>query len=220
MPLSRRSRSASSTVTGMPALAKFMAMPPPMVPAPMTAARRTGRVGVSSGTSAILEAARSAKKAWRSALDSVVPRRARKRSRSTRSPSSNGREAAAASASTHLSGAGYPFDTAATAPRATARNPSALGWRTGRSRSRGSGRRVAIVSAKAAAFSTRSPSTSASKSRVPASCAAGTVVPETIMLSAVSRPTARGRRWVPPAPGRSPSFTSGNATWAPAPATR
>jgi hypothetical protein len=35
-----------------------------------------------------------------------VPRRARKRSRSVRSPSSNGCDAAAPSASTHLSGAG------------------------------------------------------------------------------------------------------------------
>ena len=35
------------------------------------------------------------------------------------------------------------------------------------------------------------------------------------MLSATSRPTARGRRCVPPAPGRRPSFTSGSATCAP-----
>ncbi len=35
--------SASTTITGMPALAKHMAMPPPMVPAPITAARRTSR---------------------------------------------------------------------------------------------------------------------------------------------------------------------------------
>ena len=36
----------------------------------MIAAVRTGRVGVSSGTSGIFAAARSAKNAWRSAFDS------------------------------------------------------------------------------------------------------------------------------------------------------
>ncbi len=40
------------------------------------------------------------------------------------------------------------------------------------------------------------------------------------MLSAVSSPTALGRRCVPPAPGRSPSFTSGSAICAPFVATR
>ncbi len=42
---------------------KFMAMPPPMVPAPMIPTLLTGMVGVSSGTSGILAAWRSAKKA-------------------------------------------------------------------------------------------------------------------------------------------------------------
>ena len=40
-----------------------MLMPPPMVPAPITATRAMGRTGVSSGTSGILLAARSPKKA-------------------------------------------------------------------------------------------------------------------------------------------------------------
>ena len=56
----------------MPALTKFMAMPPPMVPAPMTPTLRISRSGVSSGRSAILAAARSAKNTWRSARDSGV----------------------------------------------------------------------------------------------------------------------------------------------------
>ena len=46
--------SVSSTLTGMPALAKFIAMPPPIVPAPISAADLISRVGVSSGTSGIL----------------------------------------------------------------------------------------------------------------------------------------------------------------------
>ena len=45
----------------MPALAKHIAMPPPMVPAPMIAAFLIGRTGVSSGTSGILVVWRSAK---------------------------------------------------------------------------------------------------------------------------------------------------------------
>ena len=56
----------------MPALRKFMEMPPPMVPAPITATLAIWRCGVSSGTSAILDAARSAMNRWRSARDSGV----------------------------------------------------------------------------------------------------------------------------------------------------
>ena len=46
----------------MPALAKFMAMPPPMVPAPTMPAVLISRCGVSAGTSSTLAASRSAKK--------------------------------------------------------------------------------------------------------------------------------------------------------------
>ena len=59
-----------------------MLMPPPMVPAPMTATFLMARCGVSSGTSGILLAARSPKKAWRSALHSGVNISAVKTSRS------------------------------------------------------------------------------------------------------------------------------------------
>ncbi len=68
MPLSSASCFISSIITGMPAFRKFMAMPPPMVPAPITATVLIARIGVSAGTSGIFAAARSAKKAWRSAL--------------------------------------------------------------------------------------------------------------------------------------------------------
>src|SRR5438132_582731 len=44
-PLSSASCFTSSTRTGMPALAKHMAMPPPIVPAPITAAEWMGRAG-------------------------------------------------------------------------------------------------------------------------------------------------------------------------------
>ena len=66
----------------MPALRKFIVMPPPIVPAPMTPTLAILRAAVSSGTSGILLAARSAKKAWRSALDSGVTISAAKASRS------------------------------------------------------------------------------------------------------------------------------------------
>ena len=46
----------------MPTLAKFIAIPPPIVPAPSTAAFRISFAGVSGGTSGIFAASRSAKK--------------------------------------------------------------------------------------------------------------------------------------------------------------
>jgi hypothetical protein len=49
-------------VTGMPALAKHIAMPPPIVPAPMTAPLAIGRGFVPSGIPGTLAASRSAKK--------------------------------------------------------------------------------------------------------------------------------------------------------------
>ena len=60
----------SKSFTGTPALAKFIAMPLPMVPAPITAPSRMSRVAMSlpmPGTRAIC---RSAKKRWRNAAAS------------------------------------------------------------------------------------------------------------------------------------------------------
>ena len=81
-PRSSASCFVSRIFTGMPALRKFIEMPPPMVPAPMTATEAIGRSGVSAGTSGMRLAARSAKKAWRSALLSGVIISARKAARS------------------------------------------------------------------------------------------------------------------------------------------
>jgi len=47
-----------------------------------------------------------------------------------------------------------------------------------------------------------------------ANICAGMGSPPTITLSAASMPTSRGSRCVPPAPGSSPSFTSGNPSLA------
>ena len=89
----------------MPALAKFIAMPPPIVPAPMTAARSIFRAGVPGGTSGILVASRSAKKAWICPLDWGEAMHSWKSWRSRLSPSAKGSVTAACTASMHLKGA-------------------------------------------------------------------------------------------------------------------
>ena len=90
----------------MPTLAKFMAMPPPIVPEPMSAADLISRVAVSSGTSGILVTCRSAKNRCRMAFDSVVSRSRSNSSRSRARPLANGSVTAASRQSTIASGAG------------------------------------------------------------------------------------------------------------------
>ena len=70
MPLSRKSCFISSSLTGMPALAKFIAMPPPIVPAPTTAPQFISRLTVSFARPGTLATSRSAKKIWRCDADS------------------------------------------------------------------------------------------------------------------------------------------------------
>ena len=65
-------------------------------------------------------------------------------------------------------------------------------------------------SAKATAPAMRSPSTSSSTSPSRRASSPPIGSPLTIISSAFSTPTTRGSRWVPPAPGRRPSFTSGS----------
>src|SRR5262249_42002510 len=59
-PRSSDAWSRSTSFTGMPALAKDMAMPPPIVPAPTMVALAIGRRAVSAGTSGIVHTAASA----------------------------------------------------------------------------------------------------------------------------------------------------------------
>ena len=93
----------------MPTLAKLMAMPPPMVPAPSTAARLISRGFASAGMFAGLLASRSAKKICRSAFDFVwtrpVPEMRRVRASSA---SSIGSSIASRSACTAAGGARGP----------------------------------------------------------------------------------------------------------------
>ena len=105
MPRSSASCFTSTTVTGIPALAKHMAMPPPMVPAPMIAARATGAAFSPAGMPGTLVASRSAKKAWRWARLSSLATSSVNSRRSSASPSSIGSVTAARTASMHAAGA-------------------------------------------------------------------------------------------------------------------
>jgi hypothetical protein len=64
VPRSSASCAISTIVTGMPAERKFIEMPPPIVPAPITPTLRMSRGLVSSGRPSIFEALRSAKKKY------------------------------------------------------------------------------------------------------------------------------------------------------------
>ena len=63
MPLASTSGDASRSFTGKPESAKLMAMPPPMVPAPTTAAVLISGSAMSFAWPGILATSRSAKKA-------------------------------------------------------------------------------------------------------------------------------------------------------------
>src|SRR5882762_7905483 len=211
-PLSSASCFISTTVTGMPALAKHMAMPPPIVPAPTTAALRISRTGVSSGTPGILVVWRSAKNMWRSAFDSVVLTRCAKRSRSNLRPSSKGRVAAASAQATISNGAGKPFHSLAACSRAWAKkafgSPSTFACMS-RMRRRGL-LSLSNLARKSRADSSKSPSAISSTSPSSFALSAAMGLPLVIMRSASAIAMMRGRRCVPPEPGRMPSLTSGS----------
>ena len=202
---------------------KFIVMPPPMVPAPITPTLRISRRGVSPGKPSSLEAARSALKMCRNARDSGLCNSKLKASRSTSMPWSKLFVNAAKTASTDLRRDGskarsLPADTML---RAKAMNASPCASLIRRSRVRTTGRFSETISlANLTAAATTSCSTTRSSNRVVAILLAVTLSPLRIRLSAGSRPMRRGRRCVPPAPGRSPSLTSGSPSFASAWATR
>ncbi len=208
----------------MPALAKHIAMPPPIVPPPITAACAIGRGRVPSGMPGTLAASRSAKKTWRCAFDWSPATSLRKSSLSRRRPSSNGSVKALRTASTQAAGASRPRSLRVNAAAAASNAPGSA--RAGaslssRSRTRRNGRFSARTRrAKTIASVVRSPSAIASRTPSASASAAGIGSPVTIILSAFSGPTSRGRRCVPPAPGRRPSLTSGRPTRAVGAATR
>ena len=210
---SRASESESIRRTGMPALAKQVAMPLPMVPAPTMAALSMGRTGVSLSIPGTLRAARSAKNTWRSAADSAEAMHAAKISRSLRIPSSKGSSSASSTHSRHATGARWPRARRSRRALVVAKMSGSLSSGV-RSRASGCGGPAAMRScAKAMAPCRRSPSITRSRMPCSAASAAPMGVPSTIMASAFSTPARRGRRWVPPAPGGKPSATSGWPTW-------
>ncbi len=117
-PRSSAGWSASFRSTGIPALARTMAMPPPMVPAPTTAADFMGISGVSLGMSGILPTSRSLKKTWMRALDWSEKRHSAKSFCSSWQPSANGNFVAASMASMAATGASRPRCFLATVSRA------------------------------------------------------------------------------------------------------
>jgi len=140
--------------------------------------------------------------------------------RSTFRPSSKG----SSEASTHLmlaSGALKPRNLRALALRKAA-NTSGEPPATSRSRTFFSGIfSSSTLRAKATAPSSSLPSSARLSTRPMARHSlAGTCAPLVIISSAFSAPTMRGSRWVPPAPGSSPRFTSGRPHLAEGTATR
>ena len=188
-------------------------MPVPIVPAPMTPIgrdlsrrRRVGHVGNSRRRP--LREKRVAQRARLGRLHELEEHLAARR----RDPRRTASFTAAATASMHRCGAGWFLRFDAPPFRApTAKSFAASGQSMAMSRTRLSPAvfRRRPCAAKASAPSRKSPSTIASKSRVSRNSAAATLAPLTIIRSALSTPTTRGSRCVPPAPGRIPSFTSG-----------
>ena len=207
-------------MTGMPAEAKDMVMPPPMVPAPSTAIFSMGRAFTSLVTPGTLAASRSAKKAWRWAFDSSPETRSRKNSRSAFMPSANGRVTAFFTAWALTAGAFSPRERrrslAAASSKAAMSVAGASIFESGRSGA------LSATSfwAKATAPSTRSPSMISSMAPISLAFLAGIGSPVTMGPRAATAPIRRGRRWVPPAPGSRPSLTSGRPILAVGEATR
>ena len=207
----------------MPALRKHMVMPPPMVPAPITATCFTSRVGVLSGTSGILLAARSPKKECCMALACGPTMMALKISSSFWMPVSMSSFVAISMASMQRWGDTRPRRALAMSARALSNRPASATTGAGRSRTRGIGRTAATSSAKACAPASKSPSISLAISCWPgtlASLSLGTEAPLVTICKAISTGSTRGRRCVPPPPGIRPMFTSGRATCTPGAITR
>mmetsp|Transcript_3085 Transcript_3085/g.10132 ORF Transcript_3085/g.10132 Transcript_3085/m.10132 type:complete len:363 (-) Transcript_3085:350-1438(-) len=197
------SADVSRIVTGRPLSTKHMAMPRPMVPPPTTPAARTSTAS-SGDTPGTLEHARSAKKRCCSALACVDPWSSRKRASSKARPSCISLHTAA---STHWMmdfGASSVARALSLAMESASLKPStstAFVRRTGDASTT-----LTASASKSALATTASTAPSASASL------ADTWRPVTMISAAASAPTSRGRRCVPPAPGRMPRCTSGKPT--------
>ena len=221
MPRPRSSASCpvSTMVTGIPAFRKFMAMPPPIVPAPITPTLLMVLTGVSFVMPGIFARSRSAKKRCRRARDcgesfAIMNSRA-----SAAQPSVNALVLAISARSMMYVGASWPLCVFLMPCRAWV-NSSGVPPSTLRSLTRGRGRVSAMPSANLTAPASRSPSTISSTRPSSLASVALMGLPDSIISRAFCAPTTRGRRWVPPAPGSTPSFTSGRPICASLLATR
>ena len=218
------SREVSTIVTGMPALAKHIAMPPPMVPAPITVARAMSRGLVPAGMPGTLAASRSAKKICLCAFDWSPSLSLENSSRSRLNASSIGISIVARTASITAAGAASPrvrladLATASSNAAGLSRNGLIL---SSRSRVRRSAIRSATARcANAIAACVTSPCAISSTRPYLSASAAGIGSPLRIIGRALSMPIRRGSRCVPPAPGRRPSLISGRPSRVPGAATR
>mmetsp|Transcript_20579 Transcript_20579/g.64289 ORF Transcript_20579/g.64289 Transcript_20579/m.64289 type:complete len:503 (-) Transcript_20579:5-1513(-) len=219
MRVSSASGDLSTSVTGIPLLAKHIAIPPPIVPAPMTAADSIGRGGASTPTT--FEICRSAKKTCCSARASGPAASCAKSSLSRERPASKeGASAAARTASTMSSGASSPLAAlrapSLAAPKKASTPPSTSRGRADTTRE-GSTPSASASANPTAASATPSPSTAATTSSARPSLAASAApsgAPLVMILIAGAQPMRRGSRCVPPAPGSSPRWTSGSPHFA------
>ncbi len=213
-PLPSTSSFTSSNATCIPALAKFIAMPLPMVPAPITPTLLTSRSGVSFDSPRTLAASRSAKNMCRKAADCGLCMHSMNFSRSICRPSAKGRVNDTSTQSTIFCGAIWPRARFARVLRYPSSTPSGTLSATSSLVLRRGASFAASSRHQASAAVLSSPSTRWSMSPRLAACAASTGLPPVIMSSAGLAPISRGKRWVPPAPGSNPSLTSGRPTLA------
>ena len=201
-----------------------MAIPPPMVPAPITPTFWMERSATSAPIPGTLLASRWAKKKCCWARDWGPTNSSINRLVSVFSPSSKGWLTAASIQRILYSGARKPLAFLPAMARAISkiagfsRAPCSF---SSRLRTLGcSPPCSAFCRANARASLRRPPSTIWSTNPNAWASPALIGLPVVTISSAFSTPITRGKRWVPPAPGNSPRLTSGNPHWAEATASR
>ncbi len=117
---------------------KFIEIPPPIVPAPITPTRLMSRSAMSLAMPSIFDALRSAKKMWRSAADCGLNISFMNCSRSNCRPSASGSRVAASTHAMLAAGASWPRKRLALAAANSSMTPSCA--LTERSPIRGIGR--------------------------------------------------------------------------------
>ncbi len=201
-------------VTGIPALAKLIAMPPPIVPPPITPTLSTGRWGVSLAKPSIFDACRSAKKMCLIPADWELSIHSANSLRSIAWPSANDNVVAASTAETICPGAICPLARFARTARYSSKIDGSKSGTTCSLLRRTGALSPISSSAQARAPPSKSPSTILSTRPMSTACPAEIGAPLVMRSSDALTPARRVVRCVPPAPGSKPSFTSGMPTFA------